>query len=102
MNTIVAMGTSVIELAHEPGMGKPKLKETKIQLDLSANLDHSMYFDKNGLPNKDGSKILTNAFVHGLVANIHNAQRMGYWKDADHLRWIIDELQRGFVAQVEL
>lgn len=55
------------------------------------------YNDRRGLPTKAGSHALTNAFVQGLVGNIHHAHQKGFKDSAEHLRYIIAELERGFI-----
>jgi hypothetical protein len=90
-------GRCVLQMAHEKGMTTSKHVQTKINLDCSKNLNRSQYLDKEDLPTADGAKVLTNVFVQGLVANIHSAHQKGYWNDAEHIRYIISELERGFV-----
>lgn len=90
-------GRCVVEVEHEPGMEKPKHLQTKFNLDVSLNLDRKQYLDKEGLPTGPGVKTLSNVFVQGLIGNIHHAHQKGFWNDADHLRYIISELERGFV-----
>lgn len=90
----------VLELEHEQGMAMPKHLETKFNLDVSDNLDKSKYIDENGLPTAAGTKAITNNFVQGLIGNIHTAHQKGYWDSAEHLRFIIAELESGFVALV--
>lgn len=94
-------GRCVLELEHEPGMTTSKHSQTKINLDVSRNLDRKQYLDADDLPTKDGCKVLTNVFVQGLVANIHHGHEKGFWNDAEHIRYIIAELQRGFVEIAE-
>ena len=88
----------VIQLEHEKGMQTSKHLQTKFNLDCSSNLDRSKYLDSEDLPTKDGCKTLTNVFVQGSIGNIHHGQEKGFWNDAEHIRYIISELERGFVA----
>ncbi len=53
---------------------------------------------EQGLPTRDGSQVLSNVLIQGLVANIHMAHEKGFRDSAEHLRWIISELERGFVT----
>lgn len=71
---------------------------TDFRLEVSKHLDQSKYNDKRGLPTKDGSHALTVTLIQGLVGNIHHAHQKGYKDSAEHLRYIISELERGFVA----
>lgn len=69
-------------------------------MELSPNLDRTAYFDKNDLLTHTGTKALTNTLVQGLVGNIHQSHQRGQMDSAEHLRYIIAELERGFIAQV--
>lgn len=84
-------------MSHEKGAPTSKHVATDFRLDISNNLDKEIYLDEEELPTKAGIKPLTQAFVQGLVGNIHMAHQKGYWDSAAHFRYIIDELQRGFV-----
>ena len=88
----------VINLEGEPGDKNVALKSTDFNLTCSSNIDKSTYLDSGGLPNKDGSVVLSNTLIQGLVGNIHMAHEQGFRDSAEHLRWIISELERGFVA----
>lgn len=54
--------------------------------------------DKNGELNKEGLKVQTQGLIQGLIANIHYAHQMGLWDSAEHLRYIIKNIERGFSA----
>ena len=71
---------------------------TDFRLEVSRHLDQSQYNDSRGLPTKAGSHALTNAFVQGLIGNIHHAHQKGYKDSAEHLRYIIAQLERGFAS----
>ena len=73
----------------------------KLGLDVSSELNLDTYIDDEGLPTEDGTKALTNVLVQGLIANIHRAQYKGHWKDHEHIKFIMDELQRGFIEIAE-
>lgn len=70
---------------------------TDFNLDVSKELDRSMYLDKEGLPTEAGSKALSNVLVQGLIGNIELAHRKGFRDSVEHLKWIISELERGFI-----
>ena len=72
--------------------------QAKFNLIVCERLDRSKYLDENDLPTSHGSKSITNVLVHGLIGNIHQAHQRGQWNDAEHMRYIISELERGFVA----
>lgn len=93
----------VLTLEHKKEMTTSKHVATDFNLVVSDNLVRSQYLDKEGLPTLAGSKVLSNVLVQGLVGNIHLAHEKGFRDSAEHLRWIISELERGFitVANVE-
>lgn len=88
----------VLEVEYTEGMITTKHLATKFNLEVSKNLDKSQYIDPDGVPTAAGTKVLTNNFVQGLIGNIHQAHDKGYWDSAEHLRYIIAELERGFIA----
>lgn len=88
----------VLEVEHTEGAKTTKHLATKFNLEVSENLDKSQYIDADGVPTAAGTKVLTNNFVQGLIGNIHQAHDKGYWDSAEHLRYIIAELERGFIA----
>jgi len=89
-------GVSRVTMQHETGTSKSTHLATDIFLELSPNLERDKYL-KNDLPTKEGIKPLTQCFIQGLVGNIHMAHQHGWWDSAEHLRYIISELERGFV-----
>jgi len=89
-------GKCVITLEHTGGQTSA-LKSVDFNLDISNNMNKSMYLDDDGLPTKVGTKALTQAFVQGLVGNIHQAHQNNFWDSAQHLRYIISELERAFI-----
>lgn len=93
----------VLTLEHKKEMTTSKHVATDFNLEVSDNLVRNQYLDKEDLPTEAGSKILSNVLVQGLVGNIHLAHEKGFRDSAEHLRWIISELERGFitVANVE-
>lgn len=52
--------------------------------------------DKNGSLTPAGFKAQTQGFVQGLIANIHSAHQIGAWDSAEHLRYIIKNIEHGF------
>lgn len=74
---------------------------TEFTLSTSANMDRGAYV-QNGQPTRDGSHALTQAFVQGLLGNLHYAHQAGFRDSAEHLRYIIAELERGFVRPVQV
>lgn len=81
-----------------------KVEGVNLLLNVSQNLNMSSYIDEHGLPTKDGSQCATVVLVQGLVANLHHAHDKGFRDSAEHLRFIIAELEKGFslVAKLEI
>jgi hypothetical protein len=87
----------VLRLEHKKEYKMPKHIATDINLLVGQALDKKMYLDAKELPNKDGSKVLSNVLIQGLVANVHASHQKGFRDSAEHLRWIISELEQGFI-----
>jgi hypothetical protein len=92
----------VVTAEHKPGMTTSKHVATDFNLDVMGPLDRKAYLDKEDLPTAAGSKVLSNVLVQGLIGNIHMAHEKGFRDSAEHLRWIISELERGFVTVAEV
>lgn len=88
----------VLMLEQKPGMTMAKHVATEFNLYPSKELNQDLYKDNEGLPTKEGSKALANVLIQGLVGNIHIAHEKGFRDSAEHLRWIIAELEKGFVT----
>jgi len=89
-------GISILTLGYKDGQ-KAQLISTDFNLEVSKQLDESMYLDEEGSPTKDGVKALSQCFIQGLIGNVHYAHEKGYRDSAEHLRYIISELERAFV-----
>lgn len=96
---ISCTGVTKLNMEYVKGATKPSLTSVEFNLQVSSNLDKDAYFE-NHVPNATGTKTLTQCFIQGLIGNIHRAHQMGYWNDAEHLRFIIAELEKGFVENV--
>lgn len=88
---------SRITLEHEKGEASSILKQTDLRLQVSKNLDRSIYIDGKGLPRKDALKPISHALVMGIIVNIRIGAAKGWWKESEHMQYVIDELQRAFV-----
>lgn len=89
---------SKITLKREKGAAMSQLLTTDLRLEVSSNLDRSMYIDGKGLPRKDAMKPITNALLHGLITNVRHSATRGWMKEGEHMEYIINQLQRAFVA----
>lgn len=94
------IASAKIELAKKEAGSQ--LISSSIRLSPSKNLDKKMYINDNGLPTKDGLDVISNAFIQGLVCCIHTQHQNGQRDSAEHLRYIISELERGFVANINV
>ena len=86
----------VLTLDHQIGLKKSKHVSTDFNLIIKKPLDEKQYLDAEGLPTKAGSQALSNVLIQGLVGNIHMSHEKGFIDSAEHIRWIISELERGF------
>ena len=92
----------VLNLKCNKGDKTSKHVSTDFNLEVSRNLDASNYLDSERLPTKEGCKVLTECLVQGLAANLHHAHQGGYRDSAEHLRHIIAQLEKAFVARTEI
>lgn len=96
MNQFDFTGICKVTMSHEKGTPKSKHVSTDFRLEISKNLDRKVYLDEDELPTKNAIKPLDQCFIQGLVGTIHKAHEEGWWDSADHLRYIICEIERGF------
>ena len=75
---------------------KTRHVSTSVNLRVSDNLKEQHYVDAKGLPTVYGTEALTNVFVQALIANVHQAHQNDFRDSAEHLRYIIKELECGF------
>lgn len=94
--------TTRLVLEPNTSTGKSKHFRTDIYLDTSDNLAKPHYVNNDGSMTKDGCKVFTQTLVQGLVGNIHAAHQAGHMDSAEHLRYIISELERGFIQQTKI
>lgn len=93
---------SRITLEHFKGQTKSKHIKTDLLLHCSPNLKRSLYLDKKELPTKEGLQPMTLALIHGLVGVIHMGHQKGWRDSAEHLRFIIAELEKGFANPADV
>lgn len=87
--------TTLVE--HDEKTKKTQLLESALSLDFGDGIDPTAYFEPNGRPNQAGTKILTDVFIQGIAGNIHNAHSTGICDSAEHLRYVIAELEKFFI-----
>lgn len=88
--------TSELHLSSVDGEKKSVHEGCNLRLDVSEGLNKSRYL-QNDLPTKDGCHALTLTLVSAISVNIHYAHENGFRDSAEHLRYIISELERQFV-----
>lgn len=89
---------SKITLSHEQGAVTSQLKSSDLRLEVSGNLDRSVYIDGKGLPRKEALKPISNALVMGLITNMRMGAAKGWWKEHEHMEYVINQLHRAFVT----
>jgi hypothetical protein len=82
--------------------GKPSLRECEAELHLSDKLDESAYRHEDGSLNRTGLQALTQCFIQGINANIQSAHQTGDWDSAEHLRWVIAQLEKSFIQPAQV
>lgn len=93
---------TILDLDFHPGNKQSKHDGCSILLDVVPPLKAAAYMEPNGMLTCDGSKIMTNVLTQGLIANIHLAHQEGWRDSAEHLRYVIAELEKGFVAVADV
>jgi hypothetical protein len=91
-----------VTASHQRGDRSSKHVATDFRLEVSKNLADAMYNDADGLPTKDGADALTKTLVQGLIGCIHMQHQRGWKNDAENLRSIIAQLEKGFVSIADL
>jgi hypothetical protein len=94
--------TSILEVEYNEKKDSMKHIASYYNLNVDHPLDLQSYLDKDGAPNKEGCQCVTTVLVQALIGNIHACNQMGYMNDAEHLRYIISELERGFIENVNV
>ena len=96
--TIFVIKTELV--LNVPANQPVSLKEVSYNLEMPApgSLQKSAYLDKDQMPTSAGVKMIANAFVQGLAANIQAGDNMGLWHREDHLQWLHRELDRAIAA----
>lgn len=89
--------TVKLTLEHKKGSETSSHVATDFNLDVSTNLDKKQYLYED-LPTKNGSEMLTEVLVQGLIGNIHFSDQKGFKTSPQHLREIIAKLEKGFAS----
>lgn len=82
-----------LDLSHTNGDKTSKHEGLSFLLEPSENLFAPQYVDKEGLPTKEGSEVITKVLVSALAANVHNSHQNVFKDKEEHLREIIKELE---------
>jgi len=91
-----------LELRHKKGDTTSKHVATSFNLSVTNNLNRDSYFTTDGLLNSEGSKVLTNVFVQGLIGNIAQAAKNGFEDPQVHLERIITDLKKGIEFDIQV
>jgi len=75
---------------------KTYIKSVEVQLVHNNADSQPTPFEIEGIPTIYGYKILSQTFIHGIIANIKGSHEAGYWNEVEHIKWVIDELGRAF------
>lgn len=71
-------------------------------LSLSPDIMEDVYYSADrSTYSPDGFKALSQLFIQGLIANIHTAHQAKVWDSAEHLRFIIGNLEKGFATPMD-
>ncbi len=89
---------SKIFLKSHAGTTKSSIMESEVMLMPSENLDKDKYYEPDGMPNKEGVKAITYAFIVGLTSNMRYAAMKGYMKEGDIMKFVVDSLEKAFVT----
>lgn len=87
---------------HHTGMETSQVISNDLRLELSGNLDRSVYIDGKGLPRKDALKPISANLLLGLITNIRMGAEKGWWKESEHMQWVINHLQEAYVTQASI
>jgi hypothetical protein len=92
----------VLTVEHNAETENAYHRRTEFNLVIDDDLNKEGYFTEEGLANESGSEVLSNILVQGLIGNIHLAHQQGFRDSAAHLRWIIAELEQGFITNYDI
>ncbi len=95
-------GRCIITLEHKEGEQTSTRVNTNFNLDVSQNIERSVFIDSEDMPTTAGVKALTQCFVQGLIGNIHSASQKSQWGKKEHLEYVIKELERGFILSANV
>lgn len=85
-------GICELVLTHTPGDTTSRHESTNINLEVSKNLDNSMYLAPNKLPTKEGARVMLKVFINGTVGAILNNHFAGYQDKKEGLALAIAQL----------
>jgi hypothetical protein len=93
---------SEVVFKHEGTEQGSAMQSVDLRLEVSENLDRARYLNEDDLPHKDGIKAASITLVAAINTNIYTAHHAKQWDSAEHLRWVIDTLQKMFVENAEI
>lgn len=74
----------------------------EVSLDTDPHQCLELFCNKDGSLNKMGAKEVTRCFVKGLTHNIKINHKNNTWNESEHIRFIIEELQKDFITEFQI
>lgn len=94
--------TAQSEMTMQNGQRGVILKEVVIGMDLSEDIERTQFYKTHDEINRKGVELLTQAFIHALVATVKAAHTSGEWDRTEHIEYILSEFKRACTAEVTL
>lgn len=91
---------TTLELEFDPEKNRSMMKSCDLFLNCDEQ-NEKFWKDENGIPNAEGTQAQSLALVQGLSASIHGAHQLGIRDSAEHLRFVISELERSFAHNMK-
>jgi len=89
---------SKITLTHEPGAPTSTLKSADLRLEVSGNLERSVYLDGRGIPRKEANKPMINSLVMGLITHMRFAAQKGWMTEAEVMQYATNAINKAFTT----
>ena len=86
-----------LKVDQTKGAKSSKLINCDVVFDTPKTREFSHLKYQNGKPSAAGLRASTTVLLSGIAANIHYGHKQKMWDSAEHLRYVISELERQFV-----
>jgi hypothetical protein len=67
-------------------------------LTIPKKMNREVFFNEKGVPNENGSQLISSLLMDALAGNIHTAHQFGFQDSAEHFREVISRLEDLFVS----